>query len=287
MIRQGKKAVILLLLGILCGLPFPCGLSGAPVAGIEPPAPSRTPDPGLAVSVESLLRKGKDRGERVLIDVRKKDRFEAFRIPGAVNIPLFAVRTKGFLKSRPLILANEGFEYRQIEKECQRLRRAGFKAWVLRGGLYQWREKGGVLAGDVFAQKAMSRVPPGSFAFEMDYGKWLNIDVSSPPGPVEAGPVVAGAVSVPFHDEAAFINPFERAVAGQGKDPFLTLLVFNKDGEGYDKVERAIRRSGFKTPFFLEGGEVAYRDFLEKQARLMQRAQRSSETGKPCPTCPR
>ena len=63
----------------------------------------------FAISVESVLQKSKEKQEIILVDGRKSDAFEKFRIPGSINIPLYAVKTKAFLRTKLLVLVNEGY----------------------------------------------------------------------------------------------------------------------------------------------------------------------------------
>jgi len=92
----------------------------------------RKRNPAFAIFVESVLRKLKKKQEIVLIDVRNREEFEKFRIPGSINIPLFAIKTKTFLKRKPLVLINEGESYRPLEQECKRLRDTGFTVSILK-----------------------------------------------------------------------------------------------------------------------------------------------------------
>ena len=62
-------------------------------------------DPGLLISVKSIHKEMKSgKRDMVLVDVRNPRAFETFRIPGSLNIPLFALKTKTFLKTNRLIL---------------------------------------------------------------------------------------------------------------------------------------------------------------------------------------
>ena len=42
-----------------------------------------------------------------LVDVRSTDDFQRLHIPGSLNIPLYAVKTKIFLKSFPMVQGTE------------------------------------------------------------------------------------------------------------------------------------------------------------------------------------
>ena len=95
-------------------------------------------NPGLFISVESVLQQLKEKQHIVLVDVRDANDFEKFRIPGSLNIPFFALKTKTFLKKKSLVMINEGFSYSRLEQGCLRLRNAGFASVsILDGGLRQ------------------------------------------------------------------------------------------------------------------------------------------------------
>jgi rhodanese-related sulfurtransferase len=111
-----------------------------------------------SVLMESVSQQLKNRQDITLVDVRDAGEFEKFRIPGSINIPLFAIKTKTFLKSKPLVLINNGQNYKQLTDECTVLSKAGFIVSMLDGGLYQWKRKNGRLEGDVFAQKELNYI---------------------------------------------------------------------------------------------------------------------------------
>ena len=105
-------------------------------------------NPAFALSTDAVLHKIKEKQPITLVDIRGKDQFKTVSIPGAINIPLYAIKTKIYLKSQPLILINEGYHYEPLERECAQLRKAGFQAWILHGGLTGWKQTGGPLNGD-------------------------------------------------------------------------------------------------------------------------------------------
>ena len=100
-------------------------------------------DPSLAISVEEVFYKLKRNQKLTLVDVRSKKDFERLHIPSSINIPLFAVKTKTYLKSARLVLVNEGFRYAELANECRRLTERGLKMSILDGGLPAWKHSGG------------------------------------------------------------------------------------------------------------------------------------------------
>jgi rhodanese-related sulfurtransferase len=101
-------------------------------------------DPALLISVAEFRKTISENKNVLVIDVRKPEDFEKIRIPSSMNMPLFSVKTKLFLKSKQLILVNEGYNYSQLEPECIGLRKAGFKVNILHGGLYYWESSAGL-----------------------------------------------------------------------------------------------------------------------------------------------
>ncbi len=73
-----------------------------------------------------------------LIDVRSSDQFEKKNIPGSINIPLSKVSQeipKLETKKMTLLVCNDGslsVQALKIFEAC------GFKAHVIRGGLFDW-----------------------------------------------------------------------------------------------------------------------------------------------------
>ncbi|OEU82878.1 MAG: hypothetical protein BA873_05520 [Desulfobulbaceae bacterium C00003063] len=247
----------------------------------------RKRDPAFAISVESVLRKLKKKEKIVLVDVRNREKFEKIRIPGSINIPLFAIKTKTFLKHKPLILINEGYHYSPLERECKRLRNSGFTAvWVLNGGLNAWREKGATLNGDIFAQKELNRVPPQVFFEEKNDESCTVIDVSKPKNQ-EALYLIPQAIGIPFADDAGeFVSSIKRVMEKHEKTPFLFFLILNENGEQYEKIEKLIEEAELRNIFYLKEGLMGYKGFLKKQALMWQPKDHLRKTLKKCPNCP-
>jgi hypothetical protein len=81
-------------------------LSGKAVAGEA--GALRT---NLLVSARGLLARQAAGEALCLLDVRSQDGYRLARIPDSLNLPLFTVKTKGFLRSKRVILVNEGCEH--------------------------------------------------------------------------------------------------------------------------------------------------------------------------------
>jgi len=287
-----KTAVIIVIISFVVGLPVHIGLTAmqnpeaSPIPAELLTGTGKKRNPAFAISAESVLRKLREKQDIILIDVRKKAGFEKSRIPGSINIPLFAIKTKAFLKSKPLVVVNEGYNYDELEQECAHLREAGFKVWILNGGLNYWREKGAPLEGDAFAQKALNRIPPRSFFVEKVYENWVVIDVSALKYS-QTNPPIPQSISLPYeNNEENFIQTLKDTVAKSQHNRFLSVLICSEKGEYYERIEKLVQKTDVTNVFFLEGGLEVYKKFLEQQALIRQARDSSRKTLKKCATCP-
>ena len=83
-------------------------------------------DEQLYISVDRLARDLKEGRDVAVVDVRDGEAYAAAHIPGALNIPLYLVKTKGFLRAKPVVLVDAGWGSDVVENECRRSRDVGF-----------------------------------------------------------------------------------------------------------------------------------------------------------------
>jgi rhodanese-related sulfurtransferase len=247
--------------------------------------------PAPAISVEAVMEQLQDKQDLVFVDVRESQAFEQVRIPGSLNIPLFAVKTKAFLKGKTLVLVDEGYRPRQLAEACEQLRQAGFDARFLFGGLNAWHIWSAKfillpLQGDIFTQKTLNRMPPRALFAEQEGKYWLVINVSAsgeaqslpggelhPPGPPQGGNVQPQTLSVPFNRDhpKQFLADIEHAVAhAPTRSEWFLIVIANQHGEDYEAIERVLQNTRIAPVFFLEGGFKAYRQFVAQQTQIRQ-----------------
>ncbi len=241
------------------------------------------------ISMESVLQRLKEKQELILIDVRNPNEFEKFRIPGSVNIPLFALKTKTFLKSKPLVLINEGHRYKQLREECAILSETGFTISILNGGLYQWRRKGGPLEGDVFAQRELNEISPQTFFAGKGYENWVVIDVSkSGKRELDIDIKNVRGTHIPFaNDSKEFISKLKSATKNHSEKEFASILICDEKGKIYEEIERQIQIAGIQNVLYLKGGLEGYKTFEQQQISMRQEKKvRTGKSNRDCPTCP-
>jgi rhodanese-related sulfurtransferase len=239
-------------------------------------------DPFLAISVEAVLYKIRQSRQFTLVDVRSREEFERLHIPGSVNIPLYAVKTKTYLKSAPVVLVNEGFRYTDLQNECRRLMERGFKVSILDGGLPAWKRKGGKLVGDLFALDDMKAVSPHIFFREKNYENTLVLDIS-PTRSDASSRLIPFAKHIPVSDDNdASAAKFKKLITKN--KPFQSIIIFNETGEQYEKAEKIMSRMGIET-FNLQGGVAGYQNYLEGLLLSWKPRDRRMKTVSNCKPC--
>jgi len=220
----------------------------------------KTHDPSLAISVKAVLYKLKRNQPLTLVDVRRKQDFERLHIPGSINIPSYAVKTKAYLKSGPVVLVNEGFRYDALVNECQRLAERGFTISILDGGLPAWKRQGGRLAGDLFALDEIKSVSPQDFYRGKNNENMLALDISSHRN-AASNRLVPYAIHFPELGSSDRLKPELRKLLKMNK-PFQSIIVLNEAGDQYDMAEKALNRMGIDS-YHLQGGLAEYQKYLD------------------------
>ena len=238
----------------------------------------------FAISPDEVLYKLRQKQTLTLVDVRNSEDFERLHVRASLNIPLYAVKSKAFLKSFPLVLINEGFQYSLLENECRRLKDGGFKVLILDGGIAGWAEQGNVLVGDIFALEELHMISPQEFFRERDSENILAIDIA----PVQSEfsqQLMPYSKHLPITSEPAeWARKLDRIIAGHQNQPFLSILVFDETGDGYDRA-RKLCAGRHVNVFFLQSGIAGYKRYLENLELSWTPRDSRIKTNKPCKIC--
>jgi rhodanese-related sulfurtransferase len=218
-------------------------------------------DDSLAISVMEVIHEKRKNRDATIVDIRSKKDFERLHIPGSLNIPLYAVKTKTYLKHTPLVLVNEGINYIPLVSEAQRLAGLDFDVYILDGGLPAWHRRGGALTGDLLVLEEMKTISPKIFFHEKDDENTIVIDIS-PTRSDTSMRLVPCAKHLPLLDNntdamAAIVD----LVSIKENKPFHSLIVFDESGVHYETAKRILNRLSIEA-FSLQGGLLAYQKYL-------------------------
>ncbi len=244
----------------------------------------RRHEPSFAISPDAVIYKLKQRQKISLVDVRNPKDFARLQIPGSLNIPLYAVKTKVFLKSFPVVLINEGFLYRRLEIACRNLEGLGFKAFILDGGLSAWKQRQGPLVGDLSALEEMKRVSPREFLRQKDYETTLTIDIS-PVQTQTSRQLMPYSSHIPVSAERGEgLRKLNRILADHKNQPFVSVVVFNQTGAMDSGVNKILAAAGVNA-FWLQGGVAGYKRYLKYLILSWLPRDSRIETNRKCRPC--
>jgi rhodanese-related sulfurtransferase len=290
-----KRKAFIISLKLSCILVSVFAGSGATATDVGGNAPSiqpgqsaqavKRPSSLLSISADSLLHKLKQNQAITLVDIRPPREFRTAKIPGSINIPLYAIGKKAFLKSVPFVLIDDGYRNNSLESQCQILRAEGFKAYFLIGGLNGWQQRRGPLQKDAFENKTFNRISPQAFYQERNYEQWIVINASKSQTPTSME-LFPDAPHMPVIDGAGLKALAITKQEGPGKSNLhCPLLIFNEDGRRYAKIERIVENAGFLSAFYLEGGLRAYDEFLDHLAQSLRPREQRLRTMGECTKC--
>ncbi len=245
-------------------------------------------DAAFAVSVKTVLHRLKQGQKITLVDIRSAADFERLKIPGSINVPLFAVKTKPFLKTNPLVLVNAGYGYGRLETECRRLKKTGYRVSILDGGLPAWHRRGGLLVGDLFALQDMKRVSSQTFFNEKNYTNGLEIDISSK-RTQDSKQLLPSAVHLPFSGDvrgkrAARFQKKLKQIAKKSNTPFGSVMIFDQDGARYERIQAIFANTDLKI-FYLKDGLAGYKKYLQNLALSRQPREKRTKKLIKCNNC--
>lgn len=248
---------------------------GLPLAAAESPAQCSSPSTVSACEIDAAeLQIWQKRQDLALIDLRSASSRRELRIPGALDYPLYALKTKSYLKNRAVLLSGDGFHRLELERGCLELRQKGFKeVKVLKGGIQRWAAAGGRVEGP---KKVLSEVQTLSAAdvyTEMAGRGLLLIDVSKEAAP----PVITGAsryVHLSLTEPLSqFSEQLAKRLAQELKGTTDTSIVLFNDSSRAEEVhtlEALISALKTQDIWLLKGGRQSLAAFAAQNRSMLE-----------------
>lgn len=243
-----------------------------------------TCDPALATSVTAAMFGHKEK-KIFLVDVRPAAEFSKYHIPGALNIPLHAIKAKPFLKAKPIVLVNKGYEVGPLAGACRILKTKGFKVTIMAGGLCAWKSRGGALTGDHFSQRGMNHVTPQQFHKENAYDHQVVVRVTATAA-AENWPGIPGNRKVALSNAKSAVSQIRKWIKAKQSGPFSAVVLVAADEKQGNRIQRLLADAGLlHQVFILHGGRQAYETHLNHAALAIKpRKDRQKRTGG-CRSC--
>jgi len=256
---------------LFLGEPAPAALAAVARAPAKGPSTAPTPvvhrDPALLISPRALARALDKRNPPLVIDLRPAAAFDAVHIPGAINLPAFALKAKPYLVRRALVLIGQGYEYASVLPALEALRGGGVRSVrLLDGGLNAWARQGRPLQGTVFAREALGRLDPEQYLAEQHSDQWLVLKL-------------AGILP------AKLGKRFDAAIAGYCGAGTPAVLLVGREHQDPAALARRLDAQTALNLFVLEGGESALAQARERRQRLVGGPGQPHSTAEAPPAC--
>ncbi len=236
----------------------------------------------LFVTAEEVKQMLDTKKPLALVDIRSQGEYSQAHIPGSLNIRVHFIRTKILLKSSPVVIVTDGYQYAGLEPECKRLTEQGFLVTILFGGLNSWKHAGLPLEGEAWMAKTFDHISPEAFYLEKGYGHWVVLDASGKDAGKQSMPY-----AVRFDPDAQLFAPsrLKGTVEKNRKSGQCLVLIANDTGAEYQSIARIVSKAELKNVFYLEGGIRAYDQYLKSAALSQEPKEKRVQKIQKCPTC--
>lgn len=282
LLRHGLKGVCA---GLRLSLLIACTLAGATASQ----ATSSWAGECMLSSAE--IAEWRTGNELVIVDTRSAADFRRVRIPGSINLPAQALKTKLYLQDKVILLVGLTGRGRELEPICRSMRESEFaRVGIVEGGLNSWSSHGGVLTGA--GTREVNRMSPADLVRDGVDARWLIIDVTTPSSiasihsrqapssksgrstelarkPDETVPV--SMLQIQHMPEKQFRSAIQAAMMShEGGAAATFVLLTNRDGKGYDRIARELAPLAIAHLYFLSDGIDGYRRYREQQKQIAQ-----------------
>lgn len=165
-----------------------------------------------------------------IVDVRRPPEYQLSHIPGSINIPTDQIAYKRRLKTKNLLLVNQGLPQFEMGQYCQILKDKGFKnVNILKGGIHNWLSHGLKLAGVNNNTKTYDLVDVRQFFMDYEHQLVQAINIGSRTNGINRAVPSIQNLSLSLDDDA-FISRIQSILNGR-KNPLKQLVLLGTEDE--------------------------------------------------------
>jgi rhodanese-related sulfurtransferase len=245
-------------------------------------------NPDLLVEPQKLL--GAAKSEAMYIDVRPNVAFDEAHIPSSMNVPLFALKARTYLKSRPLVIVGTGSDDRALVATVEACRKEGFSSIrIMRGGIRQWQQVGGRLEGVFWQQPPLGKITASQLLGSAEYSHWLVLLPRNPGGVMPADSHLKMEMS--SYAEVAEIEGISASAFADQKKDFSGVVVFAATDADRETLNRLALK--LQHPLFVvDEPWTSFTSLVSTRHLAMDRSTKTEASGPltkrlmGCATCP-
>nr|WP_319393629.1 rhodanese-like domain-containing protein [uncultured Desulfobacter sp.] len=248
-----------------------------------PGTPAQGESSSLLIPATTLMQKTRQNPVVFMVDTRLKTEFKRFKIPGSLNIPASLIKTKAFLKTKPVVLIHTGVAHTELLCLAKDLNAKGFDACVLEGGIAAWIQKGGAMVGNPFSIRQVNEISPGTLFAGQANENWLILDFSAqPPQPHPIPKAITIKTAGPDGNNQDMVGTVLNAHPLNQPG---AIIILNETGQDYNILKQRFPAQLRHKIFTLTGGMDAYNQFLSRhRLAVTPKSQRTKTTGE-CEPC--
>jgi rhodanese-related sulfurtransferase len=199
-------------------------------------------DPSWSVTPAELL--AQKESAVVMIDTRRAEQYQEAHLARAINLPLFALKTRSDLRNQAVVLIDNGATPDALLGEVRKLRAQGFvNVRMLQGGVVGWSRQGGLLEGThAGIRHKLATLMPAEVAGARRSAPWQIVEASHAEdllAVLAASPGSMGPIGIIAADEGA-----------------------------YARIEPLLPKGQTRPVFYLAGGKAAWATYQAGQAAL-------------------
>lgn len=261
-----------------CRYEYPEKLADS-AANVASPPVATTADPDCAISAADAHRQWQSKA-RLIVDTRRSAEWALLHIPGSLNMSPNEIRTKAFLKGRPIALIDKGENQYALGVTCAGLKQAGFAdVKVVAGGFSVWRRIA-PLEGPM-AKRGTDTLTANEFFSTQRRNAWLIVAVGFDPSEYVE---VFGKTRVVRYDgdDKRIVAALQTEVEAWDRSRGLAVL-FVDAHETFSLSEGILAKFDKQVPVFvLERGLAALLEEARTRSRLVARVNQPPTPVKRC-----
>jgi rhodanese-related sulfurtransferase len=216
----------------------------------------------------------------IFVDVRSPSEYQKSHIPNSLNIPLYQVRTKDFLKKESIVIVDNGYFMSDKLLACMKLKQSGYsRVSILEDGLLSWRNNNGELVGNYPEINLVTISPDQYNKFSAD-GYWVIIDASNSNKNITY--LFPSKEVIRYSDLNIDANKNIRLSEFKSENKKINYLIIGLSEKGAFNVDRVIKRIGADLVFSLSRNINDYQSYISKQKLLISKAKLGPVRVKPC-----
>jgi rhodanese-related sulfurtransferase len=218
-----------------------------------------------------------EREKVTVIDTRRAEQFAQVHLPGSINLPGYAIKTKLWLKDHRVVLVDAGDQPLSQQTLFQELKRSGFDhVWILDGGLTGWLRQGGSVEGDPFAAKQMNQIDAKTLVSQLGWPGWKVIRLRRYAANQEMTlPLEAVDIEVGNANETPSLLQLDQQIRRwQEKEPDLRVVLVGGQHLESWQMQHYADTLTWPRVYWVEGGSQALVKAVEHRKRLLAPAGR-------------